>query len=638
MYVEHFNLTSRPFSRVPSAACCVMFPSMQDCFERACDGIEEGLGPVLVIGPSGSGKTMLLSLLENRFSQELAAVNLNCAAIDSQQGLIQCLLFELGLPFESQSVGELRLKLIDHLKHEESCASGLILMVDEAHNLPIEVLEELRMITNIVCGSQYPIRLVLAGGRPLEEKLAQRQLESFNQRIGVRCYMQNMTRTESLFYVLAQLQKCGRDGREIFQPSALEKIFDITDGVPRLVSQLSDHALRTAAQKQVVEVDSKLVRDAWSDLQQLPQEPEVTSFETPADGIIEFGSLSESGIIEDSGFGGGSPSVSTDFQFDPTAEEPGLGTLNTLMGHLRELDATPDSCDPSRHDASTTKPIQSNGILSAKDLFPSDQTDRAAAETGVRKTEAADSNSNLEQTANDVVTSSELKWMTTKASQENDAEKAAPANRFPLNESTLPSRSKTQEPGMRSLSESLTKGEDAPTDSVFGAAFEEEAVVDLQTSLLAEQNRISSSITIKEVAGISDAEIPIATGDANDEIVKEGDDIEWSARPQEIIEKVEAVLPAEAIIDSDSVESVSGTALAQTQGLPRFSFDGDTQSENEAEQLDDSDMLICETKKNVIASEENPIKGQATSTGQVIRMNYEDLFQQLRNNHSNNQT
>ena len=186
MYVEHFNLTSRPFSRVPSAASCVMFPSIKACYERACDGIQEGMGPVLVVGPSGSGKTMLLSLLENRFARELTVVTLNCAAIDSQQGLIQCLLFELGLPFESQSVGELRLKLIDHLKHEESCANGLIVMVDEAHNLPIEVLEELRMITNIVCGSQYPIRLVLAGGRPLEEKLAYRQLDSFNQRIGVR--------------------------------------------------------------------------------------------------------------------------------------------------------------------------------------------------------------------------------------------------------------------------------------------------------------------------------------------------------------------------------------------------------------------------------------------------------------------
>ena len=153
MYVEHFNLTSRPFSRVPSAASCVMFPSIKACYERACDGIQEGMGPVLVVGPSGSGKTMLLSLLENRFARELTVVTLNCAAIDSQQGLIQCLLFELGLPFESQSVGELRLKLIDHLKHEESCANGLIVMVDEAHNLPIEVLEELRMITNIVCGS-----------------------------------------------------------------------------------------------------------------------------------------------------------------------------------------------------------------------------------------------------------------------------------------------------------------------------------------------------------------------------------------------------------------------------------------------------------------------------------------------------
>ena len=199
MYVEHFSLSKRPFSRVPSAECCVMYPGIKSCFERAGEGIDEGVGPIMIVGPSGTGKSMLLSLLENRFSGDMKVVTLNCAAIDSQQGLIQCLLFELGLPFESQNVGELRLKLIDHLKSQDQCATGLLLMVDEAHNLPIEVLEELRMITNIVCGSQHQIRLVIAGGRPLEEKLAHPKLDSFNQRLGVRCYLQNMTRTESMF-------------------------------------------------------------------------------------------------------------------------------------------------------------------------------------------------------------------------------------------------------------------------------------------------------------------------------------------------------------------------------------------------------------------------------------------------------
>lgn len=653
MYVEHFNLTSRPFSRVPSAASCVMFPSIKACYERACDGIQEGMGPVLVVGPSGSGKTMLLSLLENRFARELTVVTLNCAAIDSQQGLIQCLLFELGLPFESQSVGELRLKLIDHLKHEESCANGLIVMVDEAHNLPIEVLEELRMITNIVCGSQYPIRLVLAGGRPLEEKLAYRQLDSFNQRIGVRCYLQNMTRTESMFYILAQVQKCGRDGREIFQPSALEKIFDITDGVPRLVSQLSDHALRSAAQQQLSEIDSKLVRNAWADLQQLPQTSEITNLHTPDESIIEFGSLNESGSTSDS----------------CQSKEPGANTLNSLMGHLQEwdrstvaeVDASPegfggskptvpetepgDFSDPDKQpssprqnlDVGVTEPIPIKEILSAKILFGSGQSDEGSNELN-QDVSQPKVNSNFDQAATEAVPLREMKWISTMVSQEGDLGDTESVNPFPLNPSTLPGSGDSANTEVRSLSESLSSEDDEPTESVFGGAFEDESVVDLQTSLLAEQNRISSSISITDLEGISNAEVPEASASCGSENESKVDEIAWPTTPQEIIEKVEAALPDEGTSGGDLTHSSTDPQLAQTQPLPRFNFNEDDQANADSAQADDSDMLICETDKTVKPPAEKPVTGQATSTGQVIRMNYEDLFKQLRNNNPNNQT
>lgn len=110
MYTKHFNLIRRPFSRVPTANGCVMFPGIQSCFERARDAIQECAGPVLVVGPSGCSKSTLLSLLEKEFAGSLSTVNLNCATIDSRHELIQCLLFEMGLPFQSDNVGDLRLK------------------------------------------------------------------------------------------------------------------------------------------------------------------------------------------------------------------------------------------------------------------------------------------------------------------------------------------------------------------------------------------------------------------------------------------------------------------------------------------------------------------------------------------------
>ena len=108
--------------------------------------------------------------------------------------------------------------------------------------------------------------------------------------------------------------------------------------------------------------------------------------------------------------------------------------------------------------------------------------------------------------------------------------------------------------------------------------------------------------------------------------------------PQEIIEKVEAALPDEDANVEGVVNPEADPQLAQTQPLPRFSFDEETQAGTDSEQADDSDMLICDTEQKAKAPEEKPVTGQPPSTGQVIRMNYEDLFQQLRNNNPNNQT
>ncbi|MGI9516322.1 MAG: ExeA family protein, partial [Pirellulaceae bacterium] len=303
MYTEYFQLTQRPFSRVPSVTGCVMFPGIKSSYDRCCEGIDEAAGPVLIVAPSGCGKSTLLALVEHRYREQLTTVTLNCAAITSRHELIQCLLFELALPFESSNVGDLRLKLIDHLKSTEHCPDGLLLLVDEGHNLSAEVLEELRMITNLVCGGRHQIRLVLAGCRPLEEKLAWPQLESFNQRISVRCYLQPMSRNETLFYALAQIQMCGRDGREIFQPSALDKLYDISDGVPRLAAQLCDHSLKTACKQGQLTIDGPLVQKAWLDLQQLPEPAEFGDLDSASNdsdsSVVEFGSLDDSAAFAD---------------------------------------------------------------------------------------------------------------------------------------------------------------------------------------------------------------------------------------------------------------------------------------------------------------------------------------------------
>ena len=118
-----------------------------------------------------------------------------------------------------------------------------MLLVDEAQSLSPALLDELRVMTNLVHGGAPRVRLVLAGSAALEESFANVELESFSQRLSTRCYLAPMTRNETSQYIRAQIAASGGDPDELFVEDAAGAVFEATDGVPRLVNQLCDRAL-----------------------------------------------------------------------------------------------------------------------------------------------------------------------------------------------------------------------------------------------------------------------------------------------------------------------------------------------------------------------------------------------------------
>jgi hypothetical protein len=170
----------------------------------------------------------------------------------------------------------------------------MLLVVDEAHTLPLRLLEEIRLITNLVHNGHSRVRLILAGGPALEERLASPKLDSFNQRISARSYLQAFKYDETLAYVRHAIQCAGGSAERIFTPEALAAVHRASDGIPRLVNQLCDHALLLASAAGVSQLGPPAIEEAWSDLQQLPTPwNSAPGAAPPAADIIEFGSLEE---------------------------------------------------------------------------------------------------------------------------------------------------------------------------------------------------------------------------------------------------------------------------------------------------------------------------------------------------------
>ncbi len=270
--------------------------SIEDARQRLGRAIERGDGPGLIIGGPGTGKSLLLQVLASQYHERFDVVLPACARLCTRRALLQAILFELGLPYRVRDEGDLRLSLLDHLLSREECPTGLLLLVDEAQTLSVALLDELRVLTNLVRGGLPRVRLVLAGSSALEESFAHPDLESFSQRLSARCYLGPFGREETAQFVRAQVAACGAAPENLFGNDAWEAIFEATDGVPRLVNQLCDRALVQATEHRGTRIDRQSIQTAWADIQQLPapwETPAPTTAPPAPLQVVEFGSLED---------------------------------------------------------------------------------------------------------------------------------------------------------------------------------------------------------------------------------------------------------------------------------------------------------------------------------------------------------
>lgn len=294
MYETHFGLSARPFPEAPKPD--YYFPAQvhEQSRESIVRCLTRGSGPALLLGGAGTGKSMLCERVAFELQSRFPVVNLNWGHPQSCRGLLQSILYKLELPYRNLDEGELRLTLIDHITRSANCPHGMVLIVDEAHVLSPDLLNEIRTLTNVVAGGEPRVRLVLAGQMSLEETLSLATMQSLQQRIAVRCAVSGFRREETKAFVRQAVARCGGVPNGILLSDAYNVIHELTEGIPRLVSQLCDHALIMASIDAEPQVSAELVHEAWADLQQLPivldtyRLPHLASDDG---GVLEFGTL-----------------------------------------------------------------------------------------------------------------------------------------------------------------------------------------------------------------------------------------------------------------------------------------------------------------------------------------------------------
>jgi general secretion pathway protein A len=266
MYLSHFGLREPPFSIAPDPRFLYMSGRHREALAHLIYGVGEHGGFVQLTGEVGTGKTSVCRCLLEQlpphvnlalvFNPRLSPVELLATVCD-----------ELRIPYPAgtTSAKELVDRLQRHLLEAHASGRRTVLIIDEAQNLAPEVLEEVRLLTNLETTREKLLQVILIGQPELAAILEQPKLRQLAQRVTARYHLEPLSRQETLAYIRHRLAVAGR-GRAVFTPAALGALYRRSRGIPRIINAIADRALLGAYTRERAQVDAATVRRAAAEV------------------------------------------------------------------------------------------------------------------------------------------------------------------------------------------------------------------------------------------------------------------------------------------------------------------------------------------------------------------------------------
>lgn len=266
MYLEHFGLKERPFSIAPDPRFLFMSGRYREALSHLIYGVQEGGGFVLLTGEVGTGKTTVCRCLLQQLPENTRLAFVLNPKLNSAELLATlCDEFNIEYPENCNSLKILTDKLSEYLLECYQKNLNAVVMIDEAQNLHSDVLEQIRLLTNLETNQKKLLQIILVGQPELQEKLAQRNLRQLAQRITARYHLQPLNLKETMAYLLHRVRIAGSKNN-LFSRQAIEYLHLKTQGIPRLVNTVCDRALLAAANANKTKVDRALMIKAVNEI------------------------------------------------------------------------------------------------------------------------------------------------------------------------------------------------------------------------------------------------------------------------------------------------------------------------------------------------------------------------------------
>jgi general secretion pathway protein A len=242
MYLSFYGLAEKPFNATPDPRFLYMTPGHREALAQLFYGTQERKGFIVLTGRVGTGKTTLLHALCQRLNGQSAVSFVVNSTLPFDE-LLQYVLEDLGVTKTGESRVQRLMALNHFLIERERAGQNTVLIIDEAQNLDVATLEQIRLLSNFETPTSKLLQILLVGQPELKGRLNLPELQQLKQRVGLRCQIPPMTLEETRAYIRTRLRIAGARDLGLFTDPAVDRISAYSGGIPRLVNTVCDHCL-----------------------------------------------------------------------------------------------------------------------------------------------------------------------------------------------------------------------------------------------------------------------------------------------------------------------------------------------------------------------------------------------------------
>ncbi len=267
MYTDFYNLKEKPFNLTPSSRFLYLGESHKEALALLTYGVVERKGFILLTGEVGTGKTTMVHALLSNLDENVQCIHLSNPLLNPQEFIdyLAYSVFEKRVHFKSKA--EFLIEFENHLQWCLQHNKNFVLIIDEAQKLSFELLEEVRLLSNMETADEKLINIFLVGQPELNEHLSEARCRPLLQRISIRHHISPLDPEETGNYIMTRMRVAGsRDGGKIFPKSAIKMLHQCSMGYPRMINILADNALLLGYSRDVKKISSSIIKECFDDM------------------------------------------------------------------------------------------------------------------------------------------------------------------------------------------------------------------------------------------------------------------------------------------------------------------------------------------------------------------------------------